>query len=194
MRFASVIAAALVAAACTRPPPRYTPAPSTSDPDELAVMALVVDSVLAQPDAPFLVMADSTSASHLGAEQLNHFVPTLDPAARAELIADFGAKNAASIPTPAAIPATSVIRISNVSRIFAGEGDFGAKWDAFFTRFAPVRSYNTLSRAGFDAARRTAVIATGTVCGGRCGQGRLIVLRKTDGRWRIAQRVDTWVS
>jgi hypothetical protein len=87
-----------------------------------------------------------------------------------------------------------VIRISNVSRIFAGEGDFGARWEAFFTRFSPARSYHTLSRAGFDAARRHAVIATGTVCGGRCGQGRLIVLEKTDGRWRIARRVDTWVS
>jgi hypothetical protein len=194
MRISPLVAAAVMAAACTRPPARYTPAPSTTDRDELAVMALVVDSVLAQPDAPFLVMADSTSASHLGAEQLGNFVPALDPAARAELIADFAEKNAASVPTPAAIPASSVIRISNISHIFAGEGDFGAKWDAFFTRFAPARSYSTISRVGFDAARRNAVIATGTVCGGLCGQGRLIVLQKTDGGWRIARRVNTWVS
>jgi len=193
MKLASILFAASLCAACMRAPAQPAPR-SASDADELAVMALVVDSVLAQPDAPFLVMADSTSASHLGAEQLDNFVPTLDPAARAEIIADFAARNAVSVPTPSAIPATSVIRISNVSRIFAGEGDFNAKWEAFFTRFAPVRSYNTLSRAGFDAAHRTAVIATGTVCGGRCGQGRLIVLQKTDGGWHIARRVDTWVS
>jgi len=194
MKIAHLIAAAAMAAACTSPPPSSAPAPATDDRDELAVMALVVDSVLADPGAPFLVMADSTSASHLDAEQLGNFVPALDATVRAELIADFAAKNASSVPTPAAIPASSVIRISNVSHIFAGEGNFAAKWDAFFTRFSPARSYNTLSRVGFDAARRNAVIATGTVCGGRCGQGRLIVLEKTPAGWRIARRVDTWVS
>lgn len=188
-----LVAAAVMAAACTPPPPVHTPPPAT-DRDEMAVLALVVDSVLADPAAPFLVLADSTSASHLDAEQLAHFVPALDAAARAELIADFGARNASPGPTPVAIPATSVIRISNISHIFAGEGDFGGKWEAFFTRFAPVRSYSTLSHAGFDAARRHAVVATGTVCGGRCGQGRLIVLEKTDAGWRIVRRVDTWVS
>jgi hypothetical protein len=193
----AIVVLTLLAAACT-PAPAPAPAPVRSaagaDADELAVMALVVDSVLAQPEDPFLVVADSTSSSHLDAEQLANFVPAMDAAVRGQILADFGARNAASTPTPTAIPATSVIRISNISRIFAGEGDFGAKWNAFFARFSPVRSYSTLSHPGFDAARQNAVIATGTVCGGRCGQGRLIVLRKTDGRWHVAQRVDTWVS
>jgi len=193
----AIVVLTLLAAACT-PAPRPSPAPVRSaagaDADELAVMALVVDSVLAQPDQPFLVMADSTSSSHLDAEQLANFVPAMDATARAQIIADFGARNATPSPTPTAIPATSVIRISNISRIFAAEGDFGAKWETFFTRFAPVRAYSTLSHPGFDAARRNAVIATGTVCGGRCGQGRLIVLRKMETGWTIAQRVDTWIS
>ena len=123
MRIVALIAATMMAAACVSPPPQHVPAPSTTDRDELAVMALVVDSVLADVGAPFLVMADSTSASHLDAEQLGNFVPALDAAARAELMADFAAKNAASVPTPAAIPASSVIRISNISHIFAGEGE-----------------------------------------------------------------------
>src|SRR5215218_2513833 len=134
-----LLAAALSAAACT-PPPAPVPVRTPGDADELAVMALVVDSVLAQADDPFLVMADSTSSSHLDAEQLANFVPAMDASARGEIIADFSARNASAVPTPNSIPATSVIRISNISRIFAGEGDFGAKWDAFFTRFAPVRS------------------------------------------------------
>jgi hypothetical protein len=198
MRFAPLLALAALAAACIplapATPARPAIASSTADADEMAVMALVVDSVLAQPNERFLVLADSTSPSHLDAEQLANFVPALDSASRAELMRDFLAKNAAPGPTPASIPATSVIRISNVSRIFAGDGDFSAKWEAFFTRFAPARAYNTLSRPGFDAPRRNAVVATGTICGGRCGQGRLIVLEKTGGAWRITRRVDTWIS
>lgn len=194
MRFAPLFAAAALAAACTRSPAHTAPAPSTTDRDELAVMALVVDSILAAPDEPFLVLADSASPAHLDAGQLATFVPAMAAAARAELIADFAAKNASRGPTPTGIPATSVIRISNVSQIFAGEGDFTAKWGEFHRRFAPAMGYNTISRPGFDAARRTAVIATGTVCGARCGRGRLIVLEKTAGGWSIARRVDTWVS
>ena len=198
MRIARLLLIAAAAAACfpSAPPEptRPAPAPSAGHADELAVMALVVDSVLAQPNERFLVLADSTSPSHLDAEQLANFVPALDSASRAELMHDFLAKNATPGPTPVSIPATSVLRISNVSRIFAGDGDFSAKWEAFFTRFAPARAYNTISRPGFDAPRRNAVIATGTICGGRCGQGRLIVLEKTGGAWRIARRVDTWVS
>lgn len=194
MRFSRLLMIAAVTAACTRPPAPYAPAPSTTDADELAVLALVVDSVLAQPEEQFLVMADSTSPSHLDAEQLANFVPQADAASRDQMMRDFLAKNAAPGPTPLSIPATSAVRIANVSRIFAGEGDFSAKWEAFHQRFAPARGYNTISRPGFDAARRNAVVATGTICGGRCGQGRLIVLEKTAAGWRIANRVDTWVS
>ncbi len=194
MRFARLLMIAAAAAACTRPAAPSAPAPTTADADELAVLALVVDSVLAQPGEQFLVMADSTSPSHLDAEQLANFVPQADAAARGEMMRDFLAKNAVPGPTPLSIPATSAVRIANVSRIFAGEGDFSAKWEAFHQRFAPARGYNTISRPGFDAARRNAVVATGTICGGRCGQGRLIVLEKTASGWRIANRVDTWIS
>ena len=198
MRFAPLLAFAALAAACTPPAPGVPVRPasvhSTASADELAVLALVVDSVLAQPNEQFLVMADSTSPSHLDAEQLANFVPQADPAARDEMMRDFLAKNVEPSPTPLSIPATSAVRIANVSRIFTGEGGFSAKWEAFFRRFAPARAYNTISRPGFDAARRNAVVATGTICGGRCGQGRLIVLEKTSTGWRIVNRVDTWVS
>jgi hypothetical protein len=193
MKFASILLAASLCAACMRAPAQ--PAPRTSnDADELAVMALVVDSVLADAGQPFVVIADSTSNSHLDAGQLTSLFPASDSAGRAEMVRDFVAKNLAGGAVPNAIPAGSVIRIFPLRQIFSSSSDFSARWAEFHRRYAPAQGYHTLSRPGFDAPRRHAVVATGTVCGGRCGQGQIVLLERVQGGWRIIGRERTWVS
>lgn len=193
MKLASILFAASLCAACMRTSAQPAPR-SSSDADELAVMALVVDSVLANAAEPFVVIADSTSNSHLDAERLASLFPAADPAARAEMVRDFVAKNSAGGPVPSAIPAGAVIRTFRLQEIFGGSGDFSARWAEFHRRYAPAQGYNTLSRPGFDAPRTHAVVATGTVCGGRCGQGHIVLLERVQGVWRIAARQPTWVS
>ncbi|HYH82911.1 MAG TPA: hypothetical protein VEX86_24165 [Longimicrobium sp.] len=193
MRFAPILFAASVCAACmpSSPPPAPVTAAAA---DELAVLALVVDSVLADADERFVVIADSTSNSHMDAEQLANFFPATDPASRGEMVRDFLAKNGAGGAVPSAIPAGAVIRMFPLREIFGGSDDFSARWAEFHRRYAPARGYHTLSRPGFDAPRRRAVVATGTVCGGRCGHGEVVLLERVGTGWRIAGRRRTWIS
>jgi hypothetical protein len=141
------------------------------------------------------VVADSTSNSHLDAEHLASLFPAADSAGRAEMVRDFVTKNSAGGALPNAIPAGAVIRIFPLREIFGAPTDFSARWAEFHRRYAPAQGYHTLSRPGFDAPRRHAVVATGTVCGGRCGQGQIVLLeRVAGGGWRIIGRERTWVS
>ena len=50
------------------------------------------------------------------------------------------------------------------------------------------------SQAGFNFAKTEAIIYGEVWCGGLCGGGEYLLLRKVDGHWKVVARHDTWVS
>lgn len=186
--------AALALAACPGRAAAPSPRTATPDADELAVYAVVIDSVLADSSQPFVVLADSTSVSHVEAVTLQNFVTELDPGFPASAIADYRERNGRSWPLPPAIASGTVLRIFTPSSLFGRSGDLRAEYADFQRRYAPATSFHTLSRPGFDAERRHAVIVTGSHCGALCGHGQLLLLDRGPAGWRITQRRGTWVS
>ncbi len=194
MRFAAPCLAALVLAACPGPAPSPAPAGPRADADELAVYAVVIDSVLADSAHPFVVVADSTSVSHVEAETVRNFVAELEPGFPTSAIDDYRERNGAQYPLPAAIPSSTLLRIFSPSRLFLPNGNLRVEYAEFQRRYAPATSFHTLSRPGFDAGRRRAVIATGSHCGALCGHGTIVLLERGPNGWRVTQRRTTWVS
>ncbi|MBV9110013.1 MAG: hypothetical protein JO306_11445 [Gemmatimonadetes bacterium] len=192
--FALLPVAALALAACPGPAAAPSPRAAVPDADELAVYAVVIDSVLADPSQPFVVLADSTSVSHVEAETVRNFVTELDPRFPASAIADYRERNGRSWPLPPAIASGAVLRIFTPGSLFVPNGDLRAEYADFQRRYAPATNFHTLSRPGFDAERRHAVIVTGSLCGALCGHGQLLLLERGPSGWRITQRRGTWVS
>lgn len=52
----------------------------------------------------------------------------------------------------------------------------------------------TLSEIVFDTEHRHAVVSYSFVCGGLCGHGNTLVLKKAGDHWAIAKRCGGWVS
>ena len=52
----------------------------------------------------------------------------------------------------------------------------------------------TLSRAGFDAGRRHAVVYAQLTYCGLCGEGLYLYLSKESGVWHVVGRAGTWIS
>ena len=52
----------------------------------------------------------------------------------------------------------------------------------------------SLSEIAFDKEHRYAVVAYSFVCGGLCGNGETLVLRRTGQAWKIVKHCSTWVS
>jgi hypothetical protein len=195
MRLAALLPFAAVAlAACPGPAPSPAPSGAPADSDELAVFAAVIDSVLADPRQPFVVVADSTSVSHVEGEALRNFVAELDPRFPAGAIADYREKNGTAWLLPTAIPAGTTLRIFGPRTVFVPNGDLRAQYAEFQRRYAPATSFHTLSRPGFDAERRHAVVVTGSHCGALCGHGQIVLLERGPAGWRVTQHRTTWVS
>ena len=65
---------------------------------------------------------------------------------------------------------------------------------AFQQTFPGASGIISLSHAGFDSSLHEAIVSTSFVCGGLCGTGRLYILRKIGGRWKVIGNSITWVS
>jgi hypothetical protein len=52
----------------------------------------------------------------------------------------------------------------------------------------------TLSEVGFDKNHRRALVAYSFVCGGLCGHGNALVLKKVGQKWRVSKTCGGWVS
>lgn len=52
----------------------------------------------------------------------------------------------------------------------------------------------TLSEIAFDKEHRRAVVAYSFVCGGLCGNGNTLILRKMGQVWKVVKRCGGWVS
>ena len=52
----------------------------------------------------------------------------------------------------------------------------------------------TLSEIAFDKRHQHAVLAYSFVCGGLCGHGNTVVLRKAGGKWKQRKTCRSWIS
>lgn len=197
MRKIGMAGAALlcVAAACRPDYPRPGLEPA-SGAEEAAVYVAVIDQALADSAAPFIVIDEQSSPSHVeDAEQLRGMVAGVDSAFPAEAFADFARRNRVRVMLPRILETHASVRSFSPEALFVPNGNLRAEYDTFRERYAPVTAYHTLSRPGFDAAHRRAVVVTGSHCGALCGHGQVLLLeRSADGGWRVVARRGTWVS
>lgn len=62
------------------------------------------------------------------------------------------------------------------------------KYDFIFSGFFHV------SRIVFDDSKSFGALSVGYTCGGLCGQGYIIFIKKQGKNWKIDKIMDTWIS
>jgi len=167
----------------TAPATAPSPLAATLDAEERAVIAAVLDREMGT--APFIVVADSTDAPPVAAgwSPYVHGWAQVDPSALDEMLRDYTARNRLAAPLPPDLPTTrpahvyperEVLRFNQIDR-----------FTELRRTFPGVRSFYWVSRPGFDAARRTAIVHTEVACQGMCGQTALVVLKRGAHGWRV---------
>ncbi len=87
------------------------------------------------------------------------------------------------------------LRIVPVERAsFCAAVDRRPGWERVAERIGSARAYVSLSRVGFSANGRFALVYVEVYCGSLCGYGSYHVLRLEDGRWRTIAEHTNWVS
>ncbi|MBW3656344.1 MAG: hypothetical protein KY444_09560 [Gemmatimonadetes bacterium] len=182
--------------------PERVPPPDSA---EYAVMSAVVERVIGRRDR-MVVIEDSTQL--IGG-------PWTEWEARDESLADtlavpretvraFKARNTARHPLRPAFGLSAPYRMISESELRAAFGvpagagwkqaDLYDGWERLADRFPNFAGVVGVSRAAFTPDGNTAIVYYSHGCGDLCGGGEYLVLRRTDGRWRVIRSLDVWAS
>ena len=66
-------------------------------------------------------------------------------------------------------------------------------YEAFLRRFPNSYGMLTFSRVAFNRELTEAFFYTEHLCG-LCGEGKFVIMRKTEGKWAVADSAGTWIS
>ena len=87
------------------------------------------------------------------------------------------------------------LRLPNGARaIFVSRSDLGAKTNDFEARFPNEMGYFVVSHVGLNLDKTEALLYFDHFCGGLCGGGKYVLMRKENGAWHVVDSHGTWVS
>lgn len=82
-----------------------------------------------------------------------------------------------------------IVSTEDLEKIFR-RGD----WPAFSREYPKSFGFWRLSPVGYNTRGTEALVVVEHNCGGLCGGGELILLKKDDGRWIVKDRVTLWTA
>jgi len=83
---------------------------------------------------------------------------------------------------------------SGARAVFINPSDLGAKTGDFEARFPNNLGYFVVSHVGLNLNKTEALLYVDHFCGGLCGGGNYVLMRKVSGAWHVVDRRGTWVS
>jgi hypothetical protein len=83
---------------------------------------------------------------------------------------------------------------SGARAAFVSRSDLGTKTGEFETRFPNNLGFFVVSHVGLNLNKTEALLYVERFCGGLCGGGDYVLLRKVDGVWHVVGHHGTWVS
>ena len=78
--------------------------------------------------------------------------------------------------------------------VFVNPSDLGTKTSDFEARFPNNLGYFVVSHVGLNLNKTEALLYVDHFCGGLCGGGEYVLMRKVNGVWHIVDHHGTWVS
>ncbi len=90
---------------------------------------------------------------------------------------------------------TTDLRLPSGARaVFVNPSDLGSKVGDFEARFPDNFGYFVVSHVGLNLNKTEALFYVDHFCGGLCGGGGYVLLRKVNGVWDVVDSHVTWVS
>jgi hypothetical protein len=77
---------------------------------------------------------------------------------------------------------------------FVNVSELGTKTSDFEARFPNNLGFFVVSRVGLNLNKTEALLYVEHFCGGLCGGGEYVLMRKVDGVWHVVDHHGTWVS
>src|ERR1044072_17126 len=163
--------------------------------EEYAVFTALFPDSANSDNTSQIVIEDKTVGSDLiGDLDLRKFLKDLQPL-KAETIDDFLVRNQVQCKLIDHFDLkvkVNLVSAEELRKIFNGDLDEG--WKAVHNTYPGVGAFQTLSRVGFSKDHNQALVYFPHFCGSLCGQGEYFVLEKIEGKWRVKNRIGSWIS
>lgn len=203
--FAAALAAAAILACAAGSGATRRARQSEVSEEEYAVYSAVLDGMFAggkvafdsQAEVKRLVIDDHTAQDRDRGDAAGEswaYVRQAMPSLTPEAIADYTAKNKESSPLKRSLrPKLDYVLVerAELDKMFAKGGGW---WEEFYRRFPDSGGYASLSRVGFDAGGNRALVYIKHSCGGLCGSGHYVLLKKEEGAWKVEKSRMVWIS
>lgn len=193
--FVRPLAAALVVVVAACSAPAEVLAQSEVSAEEYAVYSAFVTEAYLKPKTELAVIASTTSAGRGWDEMADLFLNRLPSLSRATLD-DFVARNDGErrLSRSFTLKAKYVLVEYGVIEKLFGTPVLEEAWKTFYERYPASNGYVVLSRVGFNPAKDQALVYVAWMCNERCGEGKVVLLSKREGRWKIENHHLLWVS
>lgn len=76
----------------------------------------------------------------------------------------------------------------------AGIDSLNSAWQEFYKKHPDSSGYIVLSRVGFDAEMKQAMVYVADYCGGLCAEGRYVLMTKDQNSWKIDKELHLWIA
>jgi ABC-type phosphate transport system substrate-binding protein len=168
---------------------------TTAAADEYDVYSALIQSAYIDATQPAMIVISTVNAAQntsfgLAASAIKSFWPDLGD----DILGDFKAKNESSSALEhtftLSVPYT-LISEQELASIFSTTA---TGWDKFYAKYPDSKGFLALSRVGFNQAKDTAVLYTEYQSGATAGEGDLVLMKKTDGRWTVEDNSMFWQS
>jgi hypothetical protein len=200
-----VLTALLVSVACADPAPAVNQQAASSQdcgltPEELDVYSATIQELLLKDhdDTARVIIRERTStgyppgmASMKSSEENERDVLA---SASVETRGDFDTRNKSACKLDPHIRPVERIQLLTFleEQVVFPRGS--GSWKAFYKKYPGATGFTILSRIGFNSAHDQALVYLGNSCELLCGRGRLVLLRKHKGNWKIVKQGDIWVA
>jgi hypothetical protein len=174
--------------------PQTTASQSTVTADEYDVYSALIQSVYIGATQPKQIVITPVHDDNHFFGQAADVMESWWPDLGVEIVDDFKAKNETSSVLERrftlSVPYT-IVSEQEMASIFSTTV---SGWKKFYAKYPDAKAFLALSRVGFNQEKDTAVLYTQYQRGPTGGQGDVVLMKKTDGRWTVEQDGMFWTS
>jgi len=123
-------------------------------------------------------------------------LPLVQASAAVDLLMRRNEATAVQLPASVLPEATRVDYLSSerIQTLFGDERPLERAWEDFYETYAGSGALLSFSPVGFSSDASQAVFIVGLACGGLCGRGTGVLMRRSLTGWTVEQQHGVWVS
>jgi hypothetical protein len=165
--------------------------------EKYAVYAALIKNMYLEEGVKLLVITEATGCVTPSddKETENYFIEKL-PELSPETLDDFRhqSRQCRTLSGKFELPVKYVLITGKDLQPLNAEGEIVGFWQRFYARYPDSSGLLSFSNVGFNREMTQALVSTTRGCGGLCGAGYYVLLRKERGQWIVRYEVTAWIS